>query len=276
MRNIILVVLMLGALTFVGCGKDTIREQKSDLQNFKIKGSSFDKFSITHEGEIPRLPFVRRVGEGVYDFRSELKTGYDYYFNQDGNIVSVYAHKGDFSVHMIYDGKREVERTIDDSYKIIFQYDDKGFLIGSKEISTFTGKESGISTFKTDAKGNIISEIFTDGLREPGTNTFEYDAQGNLIHESIEDIIEGGGFDYYYSYDAKGNLIQYKDEVDKVTFTYDADGNMISAKGQFSRELLNLTYKYVFDEKGNWVTQYIYNDGRQVAKVSRDIVYDDY
>lgn len=62
-----------------------------------------------------------------------------------------------------------------------------------------------------------------------------------------------------------------KSGADKVVFKYDPKGNMISAKGQYFGELLDLIYKYVFDEKGNWTTKYIYNQGKQVAKIQKHI-----
>ncbi|CEN39051.1 RHS repeat domain-containing protein [Capnocytophaga cynodegmi] len=150
-------------------------------------------------------------------------------------------------------------------------YDSKGKLVRKRRINLLTEEIAESSTYQYDGKGNIISEVFLDSYGEQGKNDFIYDSKGRLVKVILEDIVEGGEFIFNYVYDTQGNLSEYKSGADKVVFKYDPKGNMISAKGQYFGELLDLIYKYVFDEKGNWTTKYIYNQGKQVAKIQKHI-----
>lgn len=134
-----------------------------------------------------------------------------------------------------------------------YEYNEKGNLIYTK--STHSNGEINETRYKYDEKGRSLgySSSYNDGNRIwPSWKEKQYNEKGQLFY-----VWEGSnahGWEYYYEYDAKGNLIHsYNLDGWDKWYEYDSEGRLIHEKSGYKNNPDDTPYEtwYEYDANGN-------------------------
>lgn len=273
--------LMLSLTLMIGSSKG----YKTHLQQIGLKGKVKEVVISTYKIET-------NSGEIVKDERVDYRFSYGQFdmITGEGNSKFIYNEDGSMMEGEVYNRDGELE------YKIIYSYDDDGYLIERRlnnyvinnsyqwKLKNHTDKNPYLSESEQtyDSKGKLIIteervfdnsgktiELRTTFIESDSDNIIritkmEYDSNNNLVREekiSENSIIE-------YSYNDKGlleNVDNYDSEMRKKgygnkMYKYNENGDIIEVETDFVKN----KYEYEYDEKGNWIRRtqtYSYSKG---------------
>jgi len=186
------------------------------------------------------------------------------------------------------------ERTTDDHYKQIFNYNDKGYLLESLSYNEKDSLNNKFS-YKYNEKGNLIElrqyELyykphFNIKIKKEKKTLFKYDEKENMIETIIyhtdmtikniivlkydekgnkieENYYNSWGLNnkYYYKYDEKGNVIEiYFQNLEQKNMTKSYFKNLKVASESKT--------EYKYNEKGNWIEKNVYNSDNSLINKS--------
>lgn len=227
------------------------RGGEKEWENEKIKYDS--------RGRITRSDFDTSIGldgvgrykynaDGNITFCDFSGTGYEsfsYSYNSDGKVSKLVKDGNDgekITVKYTYnsEGLRTKSTTYYNGKKFnitSYKYNSDGFLSSRKTVyykiqRVVVSSSSVKSSYKYDAKGNLIKISFKDFLKNGKTSSgsidYKYDSNGNLLKRVYND---GSGFYDYYTYDKKGRLTKEKHNDDNygksaTTYKYDSSGKL--------------------------------------------------
>ena len=220
---------------------------------------------------------VRKTIEHYYKYDKEsggfvkISVNIDRY-NDDGNLIETYS---------LYKSKYSESSPI----KKLYNYNNDGLLINTKDISDKRGNFSSENKYSYDRKGNLIKteSVYKDGSKY--YYIFKNDKKGRVINKkeySKKDMLITDA-NYTYKGDLKtanrtsfsskdGSIIgnysttfndgvktSYKSEskygTSSTTYKYDKKGNLLSSN-YIGKTNSKTTYDYVYDKKGNWIKKH--------------------
>lgn len=271
MKNLILVLFIFSAFIFKGY---------SQAENYNLKSKNLHKK-------------VRKTIEHYYKYDKEsggfvkISVNIDRY-NDDGNLIETYS---------LYKSKYSESSPI----KKLYNYNNDGLLINTKDISDKRGNFSSENKYSYDRKGNLIKteSVYKDGSKY--YYIFKNDKKGRVINKkeySKKDMLITDA-NYTYKGDLKtanrtsfsskdGSIIgnysttfndgvktSYKSEskygTSSTTYKYDKEGNLLSSN-YIGKTNSKTTYDYVYDKKGNWIKKH-YRSGKFQYFYFREIYF---
>ena len=211
-------------LLFLTCALEVMSQSKTEqliqikkYKNLKVKNVSLFEYNYTIEGERNKDGFLREQIDYDQEGRKTESRRYDgeklyqkFKYNYDENNIEVrYYWEND-------DG---------DKFKVVHQYDNRGFLIKSEEYNKSSLIKMTIEYFY-NSKGKLEKEVHN--YAEHLIFEYKYDLNGNLI-EKISSPWDGRNKEKtIFSYD-ENNLV-----IDAITFDILGD------------PILEIVYKYQF------------------------------
>lgn len=110
-------------------------------------------------------------------------------------------------------------------------------------------------------KGVVTDETTADNVK----NTYQYNKNGSVLEG-----VDSRGNAYFYQYDAKSQLIQFKDSVSVIDYSYDNNGNLLSVidqQGETKRtyDALNRLVQYTTNKQS---IGYEYDNNSNLTKLS--------
>lgn len=209
-------------------------------------------------------------------------------YNNDGNLIETY-----YLYNSIYSDSNPTKRK--------YNYNNKGLLISTKDISDAPGKYSTHYVFTYDKKRNLIKResISLDGSKN--YTIYKNDRKGRVINKKQYNKTNQLTADVNYTYKGKkrtedrtsfstkdgsisGNYITvYQDDVkvsyksnskygnSTTTYNYDKKGNILNSEYK-SKSNSTYTYDYVYDKKDNWIKKH-YKSGKSQYFYFREIYF---
>ena len=210
-------------------------------------------------------------------------------YNDDGYLTETYS---------LYNSKYSENLPV----KKLYNYNSKGLLISTKDISDKRGNYSSEYKLTYDRKKNLIKKeaVYKDGSKY--VYNYTNDRKGRIINAkeySKKDMLIA---DINYTYKSNtrtenktsfsssdgsiiGNYITtYKDDIKVAykseskygkssnTYYYDKEGNL-SSSNYFGKTNSKNTYDYVYDKKDNWVKKH-YRSGKYQYFYFREIYFE--
>ncbi|MCM1182404.1 MAG: hypothetical protein NC337_03415 [Roseburia sp.] len=119
--------------------------------------------------------------------------------------------------------------------------------------------------YEYDARGNLLSWVFTDSAGDVSAYDYKRDAQGNLLRSVWRRY--GDRVNHNLTYDAQGNLVNdfvladyNPDGWEEHKYTYDEAGNLSTHDITVFVEKGNVkTYQYTYNAQGNLLTSLWYD-----------------
>lgn len=162
----------------------------------------------------------------------------------------------------------------DKPLRSLFTYNDKGNV--TKEVWYDSADQlKGNTVYSYDAKGNLIEEISSNGIRV----VFTYDSRNNKTRQQVFDVAKNEGSRVFgavektvrYSYDKANRLIQIASyspkglrvwnpalQAHRIIYTYD-DKRRIAAQSVFNADnSLRTKTDYVYDSLGRTVKEILF------------------
>ena len=209
-------------------------------------------------------------------------------YNDDGNLIETY-----YLYNSIYSDSNPTKKT--------YNYNNKGILTSTKDISDIKSKYSTHYVFTYNRKGHLTKResVYEDGSKyyviyindRKGrvTNKKEYNKDNKLTADvnytykgdkrtedrtsfSSKDGSISGNYITVYEDDVK---ISYKSNSkygdSNTTYKYDREGNLLRSdyKGKTNS---TTSYDYVYDKKDNWVKKH-YKSGKYQSFYFREIYF---
>jgi len=256
-----------------------------NVTDYAADGTVSRTMDYTYDQDENLVELLGKMGEMT--FKRETYT-----YDKAGNLLETITYTGDGSI----------------AKKVSTEYDKKNQLIKSSEYSTSFGELllNKIDKMEYDKDGNKVREIALDAEgKKWGSGEWKYDKRGNEIewvnltesgeikvrqtfhytkknvlttrktYDKDEKLTDEANLDKYgqpltlIRYDDSGNISRKSgkryDKYGNVTaeLSYDPDG----------AESVNVEFKYSYDDKNNWIEQIIYQDGKAVYIMEREISY---
>ena len=169
-----------------------------------------------------------------------------------------------------------------------YTYDANNFLL--KQAIKYSDDSQGTYDYLYDIYGNQIKQTYTPYDASYQHITFsEYDANGNcLVSGYMRDYPDDSKYEDYshrkeYTYDKKGNLLQYLQFTDSkitdtINYIYDANGNLIKKTRIYfsnSNEKRTSFTDYTYDVNGNRIKEVHVNFKNEQIGIT-EYTYDEY
>lgn len=204
----------------------------------------------------------------------------DYTYDANQNLIKevyTYSNGAQQITDYTYDANqnliKEVWTDSDGKQRICdYTYDANNFLL--KQAIKYSDDSQGTYDYLYDIYGNQIKQTYTPYDASYQHITFsEYDANGNcLVSGYMRDYPDDSKYEDYshrkeYTYDEKGNLLQYLQFTDSkitdtINYTYDANGNLIK-KTRTPLSGGSSTWEYTYNEAGLLIKEVsTYNTGK--------------
>ena len=210
-------------------------------------------------------------------------------YNNQGNLVETYY---------LYNGTYSESAPI----KKLYNYNEKGLLLGTKDISDKKGKYSNNFLFSYDKKNNLIKR---ESHYKDGSKYFiQYtnDKRGNLVHQKeynkSNNLIAEVNYTYkgskkttsrtsfsskdgsiigtYTTIFEDGNKTLYKSnntyDNSTTTYKYDRKGNLLQSNSKGKTDT-SIKYDYIYDKKDNWIKKH-YRSGKYQYFYFREIHFE--
>lgn len=239
---------------------------------------------------------VRKTIEHYYNYDEEsggfIKTSVNINrYNDFGNLAETYS---------VYDGKYGEPKPV----KKLYNYNSKGQLISTTDISDEIGTYSSDLVYSYDSSGNLTKKetVYKSGGGSYSIFTFDskgreikekyFDKSGKMTSENTTSYSGKNKTTVFVSYSSQdGSIIgtyttiyengikttyiskgKYSDN--KATYTYDKFGNLLSSVDVGKDKTHTTTYDYFYDNKDNWVKKH-YRSGKYQYFYFREIHFDD-
>jgi hypothetical protein len=181
----------------------------------------------------------------VYNAAGELSE-VTYLVNSKINRRLIYEHSGNITHVGIFTGGTTL------TSKIKMTYDANGNLIEETHYSV-DDRETEKKTFKYNASKELIEEVKTQGGKFYYKITQDYDVQGRLVKVSEETIAKARYIKKTFSFDAAGNLTEYKwrrspdEEFNVKTYTFNPNGVCLTEHTLYPESKFELLSKFEYE-----------------------------
>ena len=259
--RLIFILITLG-LFFCSCtNKRTIRKsvEEYNYTYFKTYENVFGKVKSIYETS---YVIVKQNGDSV-----KIKPIYYTIYNYDpkGHEQRIISENKDGSQHWradnLYDDYGNLSRInyYNDlnelRFKIIYSYDERGFLVG---FSDYSSGESSVSktVYKNDKSGLPIEVVHNDARGNTSSFTLKYDKYGNVSEQC--------------SYQPQNILLS------KVDIEHDETGKEIKIVIYNLDGTINIIIKNKYrgkDAQGNWLEKFVYENDTPINKIERKLEY---
>lgn len=280
-------------LTAISCGKAPL--PKTDWQKEKLK----EEVKIVYEKRF-YLDGLGVLNDSTYWDSIDARPDLTMEFNEKGYIVrriDLPCFFGGGTTSYTYNETNSRLQKISyganmgsGSSVSTLEYNSRGRL--KKVISVYPGenpneKDSFVTTFEYDRRGNNIKEIHNDIFDTTDSYiTRKYDKFDQIIEENRFDLKNNVPRNRtIFQYDSEGNKI-YSEFISldasnwgwKSWSWFDKSGNLLKDSSNYNDHGKPwdpgvYTYKYEFDKTGNWTQMFVSNNGRMKEVVRRKIVY---
>ncbi|MCU0666098.1 MAG: FG-GAP-like repeat-containing protein [Candidatus Omnitrophica bacterium] len=235
-----------------------------------------DSFSYTVEREYDILDRLTKL---TYPDGEVVNYAYD---TNSGLLEKVYNNTNTYVKDITYNAKGQIKNiSYGNNTKTEYTYgqDLRLSRIQTTEVRGQTNLQD--LNYDFDSNGNIttLTDNLTSNIRQ-----YDYDDLDRLIQARNTPSPQGGYTDFYFRYDAIGNMT-YKSDIGEMryessrphavtsangySYDYDANGNMISHKGR--RLIYDLENRLTHVVNGPWTEDYMYDgDGGRVRKSTYD------
>ncbi len=270
MKKVITLFFVLSAFSFKGY---------SQAESYNLKSQNLHKK-------------VRKTIQHYYQYDKESggfvkKSVNIHRYNNDGNLVETYY---------LYNSKYSDSKAT----KKMYNYNSKGLLISTKDISDEISKYSSTFNYTYDRKGNLIkgetlskngSSSYTSYINDKKGREISnkhYNKDGKLGSESSTTYKGSKKTNVYTGYSSKDGSITgnyttiYDDDLkieyisngkysnSKTTYEYDKNDNLLKSTNVGKEKTYVTNYDYIYDKKGNWIKKH-YRSGKYQYFYFREI-----